>query len=1655
MPQSLNAKCGRAAECGGSEDKISINKTVNHNLLQTMGLMALLAEPIHATTRPFDVQPAGVSADHVGHGGPPEVRLLGTVASPVVTLTTDTTLLPGDTTYEGMNLIVSQCTLTVSGSHSFSSLRVASNGVVTHPPSPTGGAVNALDLTIERDATLELGGRMDLSGLGYGAQAGPGQGAGAFYGGSGAGHGGEGGGLGGTNYGSVLAPVDFGSGGGNGGYGPGGAGGGRVRLNVGGTLTVAGQILANGQNIGGGYGAGGAGGSVYLTVGTLAGGGEIQANGGAGANGGGGGRIALHFSTNTFTGRATAFGGAGTGRGGAGTIYGKLASDSVGQVRVDNGGEAGAPTSLSAPAGYHLTVTHGGSVRPAAILNLASLHVAASGRVIYPAGQPGFTSAVAGDVTIESGGAILASCALTVQGNLFLAADGAISADGQGFGSSVGPGPGLSDYYHASGAGHGGPGGTGAVEGGPVYGAVLRPVDLGSGGGSAGVCGGGCPGGAGGGAIRLVVGGTLTVDGPLSANGLGGAGGGSGGSVFVTAGTLSGSGRIAAVGGATGDNSSGGGGGGRIALYCADPTFAGSISAVGGQGGAASGGPGTIYRQSDLPSAGTLLVDGTGRTNAMETPISTPLPCALVLSNATILPVGTWRLGSLLLATNATITHPVGGPRIRVIVLGDATIAAGSGFAVSGRGHGSTQGPGHGNGSYYHGSGAGHGQAGGSSTDSAGDVLPGGVAYGSERMPVDLGSGGGSAGVCGPCPGGAGGGAIELTVHGTLLLNGQLNANGKPGAGGGSGGSVWLTVGRLIGEGSIDADGGATGTWQGGGSGGRIAIYSGVNDFGGTTTANGGSSGTVGLAGGTGTIHLAADLPPVFTRDTTLPAGDLTYEGQSIVVSNCTLTVQGPHTLASLWLTAGAVLTQAPPPAGEPDHRLDLTVTGDLTIDGTSRVDVNAKGFGPTAGPGAGMSSGSYPSGGGHGGPGGDSYGGPLGGGSHDDLLAPTLAGSGGGDSLNFGTGGAGGGAIRLTVGGVLTVAGQLTANGESGKASSGAGGSIQVTAGALAGNGIIAADGGSAGVIGSGGGGGGRIALYYGNSTFSGAVSALGGLASGVFPGRSGGAGTLYTQANGQRVGDLFLDNTGRTNAMETRVATPVDYRLTLANATAYATNRLTLSGLLVRANGLLTHPFQGPRLQVFVQGDAVVESGGTIGADMRGSPLKSGPGAGSGGGFGLSGSGAGHGGPGGASYYGAPGGVTYGSETRPVDFGSGGGGDLGPNRGGGAIQLTVTGTLTIDGRVSANADLVTASYDGGGSGGSIWLTSSRLDGTGSITANGQVSGYSLAGSGGGGRIAIDTGVNRLAGAVMASGGLSASRPGGNGTVHHGPNVPTGLVAWWRGEGDARDALGVHPGTAQGGVGFASAQDGLGFAFDSDDDRVVVPSASELNPGAAGFTAQFWMRGTRAQPDRFSALVDKSHGFTDSTGWTVHCWTNDGHVSFAIGQGGGGSGNFLEVRSHTDVLDGGFHQVTAVWTGTEAQLFVDGAMEDHQAAAPPANNTRPLCLGYAWGGGTPQRFFRGTLDEILIFNRSLGAAEVESLYFNQGGEVRLRIRTLSDGMQLSWPARASGFQLRTRSDLGPGDWESVPIAPVMNGDWNEVTIPTATPTQRFFRLVK
>lgn len=384
----------------------------------------------------------------------------------------------------------------------------------------------------------------------------------------------------------------------------------------------------------------------------------------ASSGGGAGGRIAIKYGTKTFSGTVTSYAGgydsnlAGTiSSGAAGTVFYKQTNQAYGDLVINNNNLTdGDNTPIAATAQHiaydtitvtkygkltnalnitttNLSTSLNGAVTNTGIINSATLSVGATSTLtntgsivttgdITIAGSVTTTSinANAGTVTIASGGVVTHPVAnvagLTITAaNLDVQTGGTINVSEKGYAGVVG-GNGLGTGfgrkaagYGGSGAGYGGSGGGGnGVAGGIAYGSSIAPTSIGS-------SGGGCAlqaraGGAGGGAIKLNVANTLTLSGSMTANGgvpiSGGgcAGGGSGGSIWIVAGTLTGTGPISAIGGnADGTTIPGGGAGGRIALEYISKTFNGAITVTGGTG-LSAGGVGTKYENGSPVAVG-------------------------------------------------------------------------------------------------------------------------------------------------------------------------------------------------------------------------------------------------------------------------------------------------------------------------------------------------------------------------------------------------------------------------------------------------------------------------------------------------------------------------------------------------------------------------------------------------------------------------------------------------------------------------------------------------------------------------------------------------------------------------------------------------------------------------------------------------------------------------------------------------------------------------------------------------------------------------------------------------------------------------------------------------------------------------------------------
>ncbi|MDR3519414.1 MAG: DUF5011 domain-containing protein [Candidatus Pacebacteria bacterium] len=468
--------------------------------------------------------------------------------------------------------------------------------------------------------------------------------------------------------------------------------------------------------------------------------------------------------------------------------------------------------------------------------------------------------------------------------NITIDPGSSISADGEGY--AGGDGPGNSSVYYV-GASYGGLSYNGATYS-QTYGSAIKPTDLGSGGHSSG-----------GGAIELNVSNTFTDDGTVSADGNISS---SGGSIYVTAQNITGSGILQADGGnlfGSGYFQSPGGGG-RIAVYYQTSTFSGTAEAKGGCGSYDSStnscaGDGTVgffntstndlylnnsweFLQADAPFLfnNIYISNGAKVTSENDVTITTKnnfivdknssfaladnqilnSPTLIISSNSTLTLSGTEKITSndLILTGNSTLT--IVPQKILSLTIPNIHIDSGSSISADGKGYGQSEGPGE---PAVSGAGASYGGVGYQNSLTS--------TYGSQTNPVDLGSGAALSG----------GGAIQLIVSNTFENDGIVSASGSAS---GSGGSININTNSLSGTGAFSADGGGlygNGYFQGPGGGGRVAISYNATSFSGTVEAKGGCGSYDGwsssCAGG-GTVYILNESVPVQSSLKTITAFD-------------------------------------------------------------------------------------------------------------------------------------------------------------------------------------------------------------------------------------------------------------------------------------------------------------------------------------------------------------------------------------------------------------------------------------------------------------------------------------------------------------------------------------------------------------------------------------------------------------------------------------------------------------------------------------------------------------------------------------------------------------------------------------------------------------
>ncbi|HEX5219690.1 MAG TPA: LamG domain-containing protein [Verrucomicrobiae bacterium] len=207
-----------------------------------------------------------------------------------------------------------------------------------------------------------------------------------------------------------------------------------------------------------------------------------------------------------------------------------------------------------------------------------------------------------------------------------------------------------------------------------------------------------------------------------------------------------------------------------------------------------------------------------------------------------------------------------------------------------------------------------------------------------------------------------------------------------------------------------------------------------------------------------------------------------------------------------------------------------------------------------------------------------------------------------------------------------------------------------------------------------------------------------------------------------------------------------------------------------------------------------------------------------------------------------------------------------------------------------------------------------------------------------------------------------------------------TGLVSWWRGEGNANDSASSNTGSALNGAGYSGGAVGSGFLFDGVDDHIRIPDSPGLRL-TTGFTLAAWVNpSSRGSYDeilsKWGAVFPVNHnGYT----FSIH---PDGRSYVAVSADGSDAGANVFTTS-TIPLNTWTH-LAGSYDGSTLRIYINGILNNE---TPYSGGVFPtlddLSIGGVVGGtdvGGGISFFDGRIDEVMIYNRALSGSEVLTL---------------------------------------------------------------------------
>ena len=240
------------------------------------------------------------------------------------------------------------------------------------------------------------------------------------------------------------------------------------------------------------------------------------------------------------------------------------------------------------------------------------------------------------------------------------------------------------------------------------------------------------------------------------------------------------------------------------------------------------------------------------------------------------------------------------------------------------------------------------------------------------------------------------------------------------------------------------------------------------------------------------------------------------------------------------------------------------------------------------------------------------------------------------------------------------------------------------------------------------------------------------------------------------------------------------------------------------------------------------------------------------------------------------------------------------------------------------------------------------------------------------------------------------------NGNLNATTLITNGLISYWSLNNDTKDYFGGNDGASVGPnnatLNTSGGRIGGAYQFDGTNDHINLGTSSNL--ASTSMSVSLWVYPKKIDSVMEYIIAKQLNTGPTTTEFRLNKLANDQRVQvfFSNTAGWAVGGN---VSNNNITIDRWSH-ITFTRNTTHWALYINGILDMNSSYSGTLyhTDTNPLTIGWGYGDTSGVRYWNGSIDEVMIFNRSLNASEVKMLYEGSrlgGDKLSENLTTIGD----------------------------------------------------------